>query len=302
MVRNCSCTSCFIITFPYAWKISSVKTAYAILSRLDAGGIIICGICSHSHPCSQRIIHGCIQALPYRISVYRKQADNSETMTSTRKTQNGNHQVWYMEAIRIDIYVFNNHHRIAVLNKTSMTPVRFCSSTYVDIADNNRKNQANPLPAFHMLSLVAWRTWDFRRLIWHLTGMTGSSQHDHRYAITWRNPATRNWQILWFPDSLSDKRPIPGFLTLTYAIMTEPRSHWRFHHYRITKNTVSSNPLPAFHMNASIADHQSIGQCNEASETGNAKTMDYSECLDIMLASDYHASRTKSACERSISR
>lgn len=34
-------------------------------------------------------------------------------------------------------------------------PVQFCSSTYVDIADNNRKSQANPLPAFHMLSLVA---------------------------------------------------------------------------------------------------------------------------------------------------
>lgn len=64
--------------------------------RLDAGGIIICGICSHSHPCSQRIIHDCIQeALPSRISVIRKQAGNSESddFRSTRKTRNGNHQV-----------------------------------------------------------------------------------------------------------------------------------------------------------------------------------------------------------------
>ncbi len=54
-----------------------------------------------------------------------------------------------------------------------------------------------------------------------------------------------------------------------------------------------------YQQNASIADHQSIGQCNEANADN---MMDYSECLDIMLASDYNASRTKSACERSISR
>lgn len=127
-----------------------------------------------------RIIHGCIQeTLPYRISVYRKQAGNSETMTSTRKTRNGNHQVWYMEAIQASLSHANSQLQRRI-EQDEHDPVQFCSSTYVDIADNNRKSQANPLPAFHMLSLVAWRTRDFRRLLWHLTGMTGSSQHDHK--------------------------------------------------------------------------------------------------------------------------
>lgn len=36
-----------------------------------------------------RIIHDCIQALPYRISVYRKQAGNSETMTSYQRGRHG---------------------------------------------------------------------------------------------------------------------------------------------------------------------------------------------------------------------
>lgn len=134
-----------------------------------------------------RIIHGCIQeALPYRISVYRKQAGNSETMTSTRKTRNGNHQVWYMEAIQASLSHANSQLQRRI-EQDEHDPVQFCSSTYVDIADNNRKSQANPLPAFHMLSLVAWRTRDFRRLLWHLTGMTGSSQHDHKSAITWQS-------------------------------------------------------------------------------------------------------------------
>lgn len=89
-----------------------------------------------------RIIHGCIQeTLPYRISVYRKQAGNSETMTSTRKTRNGNHQVWYMEAIQASLSHANSQLQRRI-EQDEHDPVQFCSSTYVDIADNNRKSQA----------------------------------------------------------------------------------------------------------------------------------------------------------------
>lgn len=44
----------------------------------------------------------------------------------------------------------------------------------------------------------------------------------------------------------------------------------------ITKNTASSNPLPA---ECQHCEHQSIGQCNEANADN---MMDYSECLDMM--------------------
>lgn len=137
--------------FPYAWKISSVDTAYTILSRLDAGGIIICGICSHSHPCSQRIIHGCIQALPYRISVYRKQTGNSETMTSDQRGIHGTATI-KSDTWRHRFHMPSSQRRI---EQDEHDPGQFCSSTYVDIVDNNRKSQVNPLPAFHMLSLTA---------------------------------------------------------------------------------------------------------------------------------------------------
>lgn len=107
-----------------------------ILSRLAAGGIIICGICSHSHPCSQRIIHDCIQeALPSRISVYRKQAGNSETMTSD---QRGIHGTATISGLIHGGTAFTCHHRSRI-EQDEHDPWQFCSSTYVDIADNNRK-------------------------------------------------------------------------------------------------------------------------------------------------------------------
>lgn len=60
MVRNGSCTSCFIIPSHMHGKyLRLTQHDNTILSRLAA-----CRICSHSHPCSQRIIHDCIQALP----------------------------------------------------------------------------------------------------------------------------------------------------------------------------------------------------------------------------------------------
>ena len=116
------------------------------LSRLDAGGIIICGICSHSHPCSQRIIHDCIQeALPSRISVYRKQADNSETMTSDPRGRHGTATIrsdtWRQSALLSHVQQPSSHRRI---EQDKHDPGQFCSSTYVDIAYNNRKSQANP--------------------------------------------------------------------------------------------------------------------------------------------------------------
>lgn len=126
--------------------------------RLDAGGIIICGICSHSHPCSQRIIHDCIQeALPSRISVYRKQADNSETMTSDPRGRHGTATIrsGYMEAIQASLSHVQQPSSQRRIEQDEHDPGQFCSSTYVDIADNNRKSQANPLPAFHRLPLTA---------------------------------------------------------------------------------------------------------------------------------------------------
>lgn len=103
------------------------------------------GLCSHSHPCSQRIIHDCIQALPSRISVYRKQAGNSETMTSDPR---GRHET---ATIRSDtwrqsapLFICSTAIIQRRIEQDEHDPVQFCSSTIVDIADNNRKNQAKP--------------------------------------------------------------------------------------------------------------------------------------------------------------
>jgi len=73
-------------------------------------------------------------------------------------------------------------------------------------------------------------------------------------------------------DGLSDKRLIPGFLTRTYAIMTEPLA------LKIPSRK-TQRLQTSCQQNASIADHQSIGQCNEASDDN---MMEYSECLDMM--------------------
>ena len=148
MVRNGSCTSCFIIPSHMHGKyLRLTQHDNTILSRLAA-----CRICSHSHPCSQRIIHDCIQeALPSRISVIRKQADNSETMTSYPRGRHGTATI-RSDTWRHRFHMPSSQRRI---EQDEHDPGQFCSFTYVDIADNNRKSQANPLPAFHRLPLTA---------------------------------------------------------------------------------------------------------------------------------------------------
>lgn len=187
MVRNGSRTSCFII-------LSHMHGKYFRLTQHTP-----------SFPDSTQAvslyaeyIHICIHALTHHSWLYSGDASIPDKCLPETSRQQWNEELprgrHGTVTIRSDTWRQSKHrfHMLTAIiqrriEQDEHDPVQFCSSTYVDIADNNRKSQANPLPAFHMLSLVAWRTRDFRSLIWHLTGMTGSSQHDHKSAITWQS-------------------------------------------------------------------------------------------------------------------
>lgn len=175
------------LSFPYAWKISSVDTAYTILTLIKQAVSLYA-----------EYVHIRIHALTHHSWLYSGGASIPDKCLPETSRQQWNEELPRGKhgtvTIRSDTWRQSKHrfHMLTAIiqrriEQDEHDPVQFCSSTYVDIADNNRKSQANPLPAFHMLSLVAWRTRDFRSLIWHLTGMTGSSQHDHKSAITWQS-------------------------------------------------------------------------------------------------------------------
>lgn len=138
MIRNGSCTSCFIILSHMHGKYLRLKQHdNTILTLIDAGGI-----CSHSHPCSHASFLIVFRRFHrYRISVYRKQAGNSETMTSYPRGRHGTATI-RSDTWRHRFHMPSSQRRI---EQDEHDPVQFCSSTYVDIADNNRKSQANPL-------------------------------------------------------------------------------------------------------------------------------------------------------------
>lgn len=101
----------------------------------------------------------------------------------TRKARNSNHQVWIHGGNPHCFHMFNSHHRIAVLNKTSMTRGSF---VHPHMWTLQTITGSTPLPAFHML---IDRMKNPRPPQAYMT----SDRHDgfiptwHRYAITWQS-------------------------------------------------------------------------------------------------------------------
>lgn len=131
MARNGSCTSCFIILSHMHGKY--LRLTQHTPSFPDSTQAEYAHIRIHVHNASFMIVFRRFHR--YRISVYRKQAGNSETMTSYPRGRHGTATI-RSDTWRHRFHMPSSQRRI---EQDEHDPWQFCSSTYVDIADNNRK-------------------------------------------------------------------------------------------------------------------------------------------------------------------